>query len=272
MKLIVGLCEDSDVKQTDIPDMQRIHQLWDELADFSVTEARAAREHLFAGVCQLIDACNATWIGAVRMGEPHPQDPIKGWRPRMVLQWQPTPVIEQMARKEVVAAELGEVDASTVRNVALAGQYRVNRLCDLVSADWFESDFYRHVYLDMGHCDAIWAGIPVNEDVEVYYGFHRANLKPMFTEAERDIVSAALRGLKWFHQRQLLAEGIGVASAPLSAAERQVLHGLLTGQTHKQIATTLGHSQHTTREYARRIFRKYGVSDGTQLMALWLGG
>lgn len=248
-----------------------IHVLWNELADFDATRSDAAREHLLTTLSALIDASSATWIGAVRLDGTQPGDPVNGWRPRVLRHLRPNPRFEQMCKEQVRNLEGGSVDETTLRNVALAGQYRVNRLAELAPPGWFEGDFYRTFYHGIGWHDAIWAGIPVNEDVEVYFGFYRETSQPMFGCAERDIVAAALQPLKWLHRRMLLAEGVGVATAPLSAAERQVLHGLLAGQTQKQIAAALGHSPHTTREYARRIFRKYGVSDGAQLMALWLG-
>jgi len=248
-----------------------IHALWDELADFDATQIDAARDHLLASLAALVDASGATWIGAVRLVDPQAGDPVNGWRPRVIYHLGPHPQREKLAKEQARKLEAGSVDETTVRNVALAGQYRVNRLSDLVAEDWFRGNYYRTYYLGAGHQDAIWAGIPVSADAEVYFGFYRATGRPMFDPAERELVAAALRPLKWLYRRMLLSEGVGVASAPLSAAERQVLHGLLQGQTQKQIAAALGHSPHTTREYVRRIFRKYGVSAGAQLMSLWLG-
>jgi DNA-binding CsgD family transcriptional regulator len=45
----------------------------------------------------------------------------------------------------------------------------------------------------------------------------------------------------------------------------------LQGLTEKQIAAANSHSPHTTHEYVKRVFRKYGVTSRAQLMALWLG-
>ncbi|WP_454918461.1 LuxR C-terminal-related transcriptional regulator [Xanthobacter sediminis] len=89
-----------------------------------------------------------------------------------------------------------------------------------------------------------------------------------FGPAEKAVVEHALRGLLWFHRRQMLGEGRSIASAPL---EPRVLHGLLHGPTAKNIATALGQSDQTTREYVKRLLRKYGVGSRSELMALWLG-
>jgi len=45
----------------------------------------------------------------------------------------------------------------------------------------------------------------------------------------------------------------------------------LTGLPEKEIAAAQGHSYHTTHEYVSAIFRKFGVSNRSALMALWLG-
>lgn len=249
----------------------RIHELWDALADFDASRTAEARSHLLTGICDLIGAKNAVWFGAVRLGEPHPEDPVRGWRPRSICQLRPTELIEQKAKEQADMMEAGEVDVTTLRNVALAGRYRVNRLAELAPADWFEGNYYRVFYLGAGYRDAIWAGIPLNEDAETYFGFYRDVDQAPFAMADRDIVAYALRGLRWFYRLQMLSEGLSVASAPLTPTERRVLQGLLQGLTEKQIAAAVEQSPHTTHDHVKRIFRKYGVSSRHALMALWLG-
>jgi len=248
-----------------------IHALWNEVADFEAAQADAARLYLLGRICELIGAHNATWVGAVRMDNPHPSDPLNGWRPRAVRRLRPNPQLDRESAARIEDMDAGSVDETTTRNVELSGQYRVNRLVELAPDGWFEGAFYRSFYLGVGHCDAIWAGIPVNEDAEVYFGFYRKVGQDMFDQTQRDIVAEVLRPLKWFHRLQMLCEGIGVASGPLSPAERRVLHSLLQGLTEKQIAAANSHSPHTTHEYVKRVFRKYGVTSRAQLMALWLG-
>ncbi|PRE08031.1 MULTISPECIES: helix-turn-helix transcriptional regulator [Pseudomonadota] len=256
---------------TDPAAQSAIYALWDELADFGAARAQDARNHLLTGLCALVGAQNANWTGAVRMDDVGPGDPVRGWRARVIHFLHPDRILVGKAREQQRGVERGRVDETVLRQVADSGRFRIHRLAELVGPAWFQGDYYRDYYLGMNRADALWAGIPINQDAELYVGIFREPGRPPFTDAERDAAGAALRGLRWFHRQQMLAEGVGVASAPLSPAERQVLRGLLQGQTQKQIATVLGHSPHTTREYARRIFRKYGVSDGAQLMSLWLG-
>src|SRR5690606_19125696 len=120
----------------------RIHELWAAVADVDAARLDEARSFLLTGICGLIGAQHAVWIGAVRLGEPQPEDPVKGWRPRAIRQLRPTEVIEDKAREQAAMLEAGEVDVTTFRNVALAGQYRVNRLVELAPDGWFESDYY----------------------------------------------------------------------------------------------------------------------------------
>lgn len=249
---------------------ERIHTLWDELADFDAASADDALDHLMAGLCQFVDAQNANWIGAVRMADILPSDPVHGWRPRVVRFLHPSAQIDAKVKEQTKNLEQGSVDESTIRNVALAGTFRANRANDLVSG-WFESDYCRRYFTAFGVTDVIWVGAPVNADAECYFGVFRAGDHPRFTPAERDLVGYALRGLKWFYRRQMLSRGLMLADSPLTVVERQVLGGLLTGLIEKQIAAAQGQSPHTTHEYVSAIYRKFGVGNRAALMALWLG-
>lgn len=248
----------------------RIHALWDELADFDAARADAALDHLMASLCQFVDAQNANWIGSVRMADVLAGDPVHGWRPRVVHFLHPSAQIEGSVKEQAKNLEQGSVDQSTIVNVAQAGTFRTNRAVDLVPG-WLESDYYHRYFKAFGLKDVIWAGLPVNEDAECYFGVFRDDAHPHFTPAERDFVGNALRGLKWFYRRQMLSRGLMVATSPLTATEREVLGGLLSGLSEKQIASARNQSPHTTHEYVSNIYRKFGVGNRSTLMSLWLG-
>jgi hypothetical protein len=59
---------------------QRIHRLWDELADFEASQPELAAAHLMASLCGLANAWNATWAGAIRVDAHWEGDPLQGWR------------------------------------------------------------------------------------------------------------------------------------------------------------------------------------------------
>jgi hypothetical protein len=52
----------------------------------------------------------------------------------------------------------------------------------------------------------------------------------------------------------------------------QVLSGLKTGRSEKEIALDLGVSWHTVHAYVKVIYRSYGVSSRGELLGLWLAG
>ncbi|MBB4120748.1 response regulator transcription factor [Martelella radicis] len=252
-------------------DTERIYALWDELSDFEASRMPEARVHLLSTVCNMIDARQANWIGAVRLAGNMHRDPLFGWRPRSHSALYPDAETARTIQEAFALMEKGEPDITTIRNAELAGQFRVFMLDELATPEWFESYSYKTFYRSLDRLDSIWVGIPINADAEIQIGFHRALSQPRFSERERRIVAHALRGIRWFYRLQMLSEGIGVASEPLTPMESKVLCDLLQGLSERQIAENNGQSPHTVHDHVKRIYRKYGVSSRASLMALWLG-
>ena len=248
-----------------------IHTMWDELADFDAARADEALTYLMTSLCRIVDAQNALWIGAVRMDANLLGDPAHGWRPRATRFLKPSKLLDSNVKEQARKLEKGSLDETTIRNIALAGSFRVNRFVDLASEEWFESAHYQAYFRNVGREDGVWAGIPVNDDAETYFGFFRDGNHPRFTPEERDLIGHALRGLKWFYRQYMLSHGLAVAKSPISPKEREVLGGLLSGLTEKQIAISCNHSLNTTHTYISSIYRKFGVSSRGALMSLWLG-
>ena len=248
---------------------ERLHRLWDELAAIEAGRSDDALMHLLATVAELVDAQNAYWVGAVRMGDER-RDPLRGWRPRLIRYLRPLPDDEKFTQQRLRAIQRGKGDELAIAQARLAGTFRACRLRDLVSADWFKGDAYRG-YLGLGVHDSLTVGVPVNATTEGYYGFLRMRPGKPFTDAQRGIAYYALRGLTWFHRQILLAHGLHAVNAPLSPVERRVLALLLTDRSEKLIAAELGVTPATAHTYVRSILRKFGVSGRTGLIALWLG-
>jgi DNA-binding CsgD family transcriptional regulator len=249
---------------------ERIQALWDELAEYDASRHDQALVRVLEALGELVDAQNVSWFAAVRLPD-LPGDAIHGWRPRFVQFLRATAELTRAVAEQETKLARPDVDITVIRNVSLAGRLRANRLVDLAPPEWFESDYYRDYYLKVGHVDGIHAGCPVSEETEVYFGVYRGVGHPRFTEAERDTVLAALRGLKWFHRQYLLSHGLLVARSPLTPTERSVLQGLLTGLSEKEIAADLGRRPQTTHENVKHLYRKFGVRSRAALMALWLG-
>ena len=250
------------------PELQeRIHNLWDELAAYEAAESDAALIHLLSAIAGMVDAQNAYWMGAVRMTEDE-RDPLSGWRPRRIHYLRP--LDEKFTQQRMRELNRGTIDELTVAHGRLAGKFRANRMRDLVSAEWFESDTYKG-YVARDVHDSLTVVAPVGASTEAYYGFLRMRSGDPFTEEQRDIASYALRGLTWFHRQVLLAHGLLIAQAPLSPIERRVLSLLLTDKPEKVIAADLSVSPSTVHSYIRDVLRKFGVSGRNGLIALWLG-
>src|SRR5690606_34764831 len=91
-----------------------------------------------------------------------------------------------------------------------------------------------------------------------------------FTEAEANLAAATLRGLMWFHRQLLRDRGLLLVQSPLTPQERNVFTHLLSEKPIKQIAAAINLSPHTVGDHIKSIFRKYGVTSRTELMAIWL--
>lgn len=247
---------------------ERIHTIWDALADFDAARVDEALAYLQTSLCELIDAQNAKWGGAVRMGTALPED--KAGQPVIrALRHDEKPLISLI--KQMRDPECGAVKGEVIRIVGMSGRFQVCRLCDVMSSECFDFPFFRSYYRGCGHRDGAYVAFPVNEDAESWFGLSRGAEQPPFTAEERNTLAYALRGIKWFHRQLLLSHGLLVASTPLTHVERQVLQGLLTGLAEKEIAAAQGQSFHTTHGYVGSIFRKFGVNNRAALMALWLG-
>lgn len=251
------------------PTQGRIHNLWDELAAFGATQVDAALQHLLTEVSDMVDAQNAYWFAAVRLAEAQ-TDPLLGWRPRGIRYLTPLPDDATFTRDRIRSIDKGMIDEVTVAQARLAGTYRANRLCDLVSPEWFDSPFYQG-YIGRGVHDSLSVAVPVSAMSEGYYGFLRMRPDDPFTEQQRRIAHYAMRGLTWFHRQVLLAHGLLVATTPLSPMERRVLSHLLTDQPEKVIASELGISASSLHTYVKDVLRKFGVSGRKGLTAVWLG-
>lgn len=255
---------------TDLPELEHIYTLWDALADFDAAQIIEARRYLLSTICQMIGASNADWICAVRLSEARGQDPMFGWRPRSAFLLKECSHAAEAIREAFAEMEDGAPDVTTVRNAERAGAFRAFLLSELATPEWYAGPSYKRFYRAIDRRDSIWVGIPVTADAEIQVGFHRSFSQEPFRDEDRQIAAHALRGIRWFYRQQMLGEGVGMASEALTPTERQVLTGLLQGLTERQIADANGQSPHTTHDHVKRIFRKYGVSSRSALMALWL--
>ncbi|HEY8080118.1 MAG TPA: helix-turn-helix transcriptional regulator [Labilithrix sp.] len=85
-----------------------------------------------------------------------------------------------------------------------------------------------------------------------------------FCDEERDLLDLAHGECAWVFRDDEAQTPLDIHWSP---RERETLGLLLTGQSEKAIAATLGLSPHTVHDYVKVIFRKVGVASRAELMA-----
>lgn len=252
--------------------MEAIHHLWDEMADFGVERSDAAVRHLKSALCCAVGAWNATWAGAVRLGADSrclADDPLQGWRVAITRLLHP---IDQRPNegpfREILDEwDRREIDPSFLLPMRGVGQFRNYSFRRDLPPEWFDSPFYQSHYASMGVHDAVFVAFPLNAYAESHFGFYS---RETFSQADIDLLSYALRSLKWFHRQVMLTHGALIAQSPLTPAEQKVLKCLLTEASEKQIAEQIGLATSTVHQYVVTVYRKYGVNSRAGLMSLWL--
>lgn len=256
--------------------IQRVYELWDDLADLPLAESRRAIDLLFSRVAGWIGADNASWIGIARVRDAGSagDDVLYGWRLLAAERWlPPTEECQDFIRK--VLAHMGrDPGLSTRKIISQSGRFRSYRLRDgFIDFEAFRRTPQYQMYFHKGGItDRIWCVFPVNRDAESLFCFDRLHRRSRFTLEHERLVAQALRGIKWAHRQLLLNHGLLVGRTPLSPAHRRLLAQLLSDKSEKQIADALGLSPATTHKYVTDLFRSFNVSSRAGLMTLWTGG
>lgn len=247
----------------------RVHKLWDELADYGAAHSEQALLHAMQGLAELLDAQQAYWICSVRMGGPN--DIFYGWRSAAIRYLRPSATAAQRFTDYRKFLEKGVLDPAVVSYFQGAGHFRIAFLHEMVEPAWYESQFYRMLYEPGGIQDIAFMITPVGPDVESGIGLQRMGAgKARFGPAERALLEYAGRAMKWFHRPIVLQNGLLFADEPLAPTERRVLAALLAGGSESAIAAELKLTVATVHTYATRIFRKFNVKGRAGLTALWL--
>ncbi|HJU39019.1 MAG TPA: LuxR C-terminal-related transcriptional regulator [Tahibacter sp.] len=251
--------------------LEDIYQLWDELADFPAGRPDAALDHLLSRLCRIFECQNALFAVVVRLPVPPDGDPLNGWRPRLSRTLNPHPRVAASVKDRVDRLMKSQADTASI--IASAGNepFLVRLLFETLPAEWFEGEFYRRHFYDIGHADQLSARCAINDDVRTHLFLYRGPDSPRFTPDIKAPFALAIRGLRWFQHRYVLSHGVHVANAPLTPTERSVFLALLGSETEKQIAASMGKSQNTVHIHVKSIYHKFGVRNRAALTALWLG-
>lgn len=249
---------------------EAIHRLWDELSDFDASQSEQASRRLMTFLCDLVGAENATWAGAIRMGDSGDEDPLRGWRVAVIQALHPAiakPPAEGHFREIMRVWDRREMDPSFLLPMRDVGAFRTYSFRRDLPPEWFETPFYKHHYGSIGAHDGAYVAFPLNEDCESHFAFYSGEI---IDEAKIARLAYALRGIKWFHRRLMLSHGLLSATTPLTPTERKVLQLLLTEVSEKHVAHQLGLAVSTTHQHVASIFRKFGVRSRAGLMSAWL--
>jgi DNA-binding CsgD family transcriptional regulator len=256
--------------------MEKVYELWDELADLPLADSRAAIERVFSCICEWIGADDAFWIGTARVqNEPQAADDIlHGWRLRAAERWITRPEYNQEFIRRVLAHMERDPGMSTRKVISEAGRPRSYLLRDgFIDFEAFrQTPQYQQYFQQGGITDRIWCVVPVNRDAESLFCFDRIRRRSHFTPEQEQLVAQTLRGIKWFHRQILLNHGLLVGKTPLSPAHRRLLPQLLSHRSEKEIADTVGLSRATTHKYVTDIYRSFNVTSRAGFMTLWMGG
>ena len=251
---------------------QRIQSLWDRLADSSASNTDETLQFLLSELTDMLNAQYAFWLGATKLVDLDNRDPAGGWRPRSLVHQRKTAEREAEGREHIRRIESGSVDPSIIENLRHSGRFRINIQHEMVSPDWYESEFYKTLFEPRKSVDYIYGVMPISEDVESWVGIERCgDNHSLFGEAERELLAYMLRPTKWYHHQVMLHHGVWLADEPLRQSERRVLKLLLTKMTEQEIAESLSLSPSTVHTYVVRICRKFNVRGRAGLTALWLG-
>ena len=91
---------------------------------------------------------------------------------------------------------------------------------------------------------------------------------PPFTPRDAAVVHLVHGAVDWLYRPYLDGAAGGLAGVP--DREREALHGLLAGESEKQLARRLGRSPHTVHSWVKNLYRRFGVTSRAELLALFL--
>ena len=171
-------------------ELDGVHHLWDELAEFSPSQTDRAQLHLLQTLRDWIGADNARWHAAVRIlqGRAAKNDPMHGWRLRVTRVLLPrTPYRIKLSQGYHRIQPGFQVGMAVQAIAARAGtQFRAHRMRDgFIDFNVFrKTPYYRTYYQDLAITDRMWICFPLNQDIESVIVFDRHRPARPFTKRQ----------------------------------------------------------------------------------------
>jgi DNA-binding CsgD family transcriptional regulator len=216
---------------------------------------------------ELLEA-KATFITVATRDRHDPSDVLLGWRPRALIS-------APSAKDPRFAVAWSNVDQNVLgdlgvqRQVCSWGTHRAARISDLFTPEEAAASPSHALLVHYGVHDRLVGAHALSPQVEVYLGCDRYS-PPTFSEADRDLLAAAMAGLGRACRWLMLSLGAMPGQAPLSERERECLLHLLGPAAEREIASAMGVSAPYVRELVTSVFRKMRVASRAELVALWL--
>lgn len=146
-----------------------------------------------------------------------------------------------------------------------APQATVLRNDIVADGDWYGSEHVQDIRR-AASVDSFILGLRVGEGQRVTtISLHRPWGDRPFSDDDRAILDAFRRETPWLDTVQ--EPDFDVLAGSLSPRLSAVLRGLLRGLSEKQVAAELGLSTHTTHDYVKAIYQRFGVRSRGELFA-----
>ncbi len=147
------------------------------------------------------------------------------------------------------------------------------RRCDLVpDRQWYPTRYYELIHETIGNDHTVMSFVAIPGRPGVCHGIavsRRSSARRDFTDRERAIVEEVQR-LTGPLVGGALAGFDEPSPAALPPRVRDVLRCALEGDSDKQVALRLGISGYTVNQYAKVIYRHFGVNSRAELLARWV--
>ena len=199
---------------------------------------------------------------------------MEGWTPMAAEYLNTEKVFEKVIERWLMHARRNGMDPMSRAMLNGAGKRpRAWTRHDVATDDEWRDHWVSHKYLGFyGVGERLVAMSPLNEDSESCIIIDRPVGSDPFSAQQRDFLRLAVASIPNVHRRLFLERGILCASSMLSRREMDTYRLLLSELSESEIAERMNLSIHTVHDYARHLYKKFGVKGRIGLMALVLGG
>jgi DNA-binding CsgD family transcriptional regulator len=226
----------------------------------------AQQRHALEGMAALVGAQVGVWaqVSGLRSAAPV-------LRPTVDVGW--TGDRERAAFRRFVDTAQHRVPDPTMVPLARAATgtwstFRREQLLD--DRRWYGSPHLHELRRPAGVDDFVYSAYAPGGDTAYCFSMHRAWGERRFSERERRLIDAIHREARFLHEPPSdLAPGVLRGLSPRLC---DALRGFARGLSEKQLADELGISPHTAHDYAKALYRHFGVQSRSELLARCLTG